>query len=223
MPMSIAGEASAWDRCSGLRAMRRWMVGTWRSPAASSLGGVLGVTFLNVAASSSTSCRWGRGLHSVSTPTASACWTSPSGQMSAVLFSNSHRRDRGDGARRHRPARSPACSSMLSRPVVDLAEVLAGLIPRLPKVMLLSTGGRGQMRPLSELAKLRHRRMGGGGVCTVVARRDQRCCLGYLQGQDDAATVRWRRAASPSRRRTRCRPRFRRRQIGGPSSTTVST
>ena len=32
-------------------------------------------------------------------------------------------------------------SSMLSQPVVDLAEALAGLVPQLPKVMLLSTGG----------------------------------------------------------------------------------
>src|ERR1700730_4665826 len=32
-------------------------------------------------------------------------------------------------------------SSMLSRPVVDLAEALAELAPQLPKVMLLSTGG----------------------------------------------------------------------------------
>jgi 2,2-dialkylglycine decarboxylase (pyruvate) len=30
---------------------------------------------------------------------------------------------------------------MLSRPVVDLAEALARLVPQLPKVMLLSTGG----------------------------------------------------------------------------------
>src|SRR5689334_24648386 len=32
-------------------------------------------------------------------------------------------------------------SSMLSLPVVDLAEALARLVPQLPKVMLLSTGG----------------------------------------------------------------------------------
>ena len=32
-------------------------------------------------------------------------------------------------------------SSMLSAPVVDLAEALAGLVPDLPRVMLLSTGG----------------------------------------------------------------------------------
>ena len=62
-----------------------------------------------------------------------------SGQMSAVL-GHSHPeivatvRD-GIGRLDH------LFSSMLSRPVVDLAEALARLVPQLPKVMLLSTGG----------------------------------------------------------------------------------
>jgi hypothetical protein len=62
-----------------------------------------------------------------------------SGQMSAVL-GHSHPeivatvRD-GIGRLDH------LFSSMLSRPVVNLAEALAGLVPQLPKVMLLSTGG----------------------------------------------------------------------------------
>jgi 2,2-dialkylglycine decarboxylase (pyruvate) len=63
-----------------------------------------------------------------------------SGQMSAVL-GHSHPeivatvRD-GIGRLDH------LFSSMLSRPVVDLAEALARLVPQLPKVMLLSTVAR---------------------------------------------------------------------------------
>src|SRR4051812_10282067 len=62
-----------------------------------------------------------------------------SGQMSAVL-GHSHPeivatvRD-GIGRLDH------LFSSMLSQPVVDLAETLAGLVPQLPKVMLLFIGG----------------------------------------------------------------------------------
>ncbi len=44
-------------------------------------------------------------------------------------------------------------SSMLSRPVVDLAEALARLVPQLPKVMLLSTGGEANEAAI-RLAKL---------------------------------------------------------------------
>ena len=44
-------------------------------------------------------------------------------------------------------------SSMLSRPVVDLAEALAGLVPGLPRVMLLSTGGEANDAAI-RLAKL---------------------------------------------------------------------
>src|ERR1700752_1866705 len=44
-------------------------------------------------------------------------------------------------------------SSMLSAPVVDLAERLAGLVPALPKVMLLSTGGEANEAAI-KLAKL---------------------------------------------------------------------
>jgi len=44
-------------------------------------------------------------------------------------------------------------SSMLSRPVVDLAEALARLVPQLPKVMLLSTGGEANEAAI-KLAKL---------------------------------------------------------------------
>jgi 2,2-dialkylglycine decarboxylase (pyruvate) len=44
-------------------------------------------------------------------------------------------------------------SSMLSAPVVDLAEALAGLVPGLPKVMLLSTGGESNEAAI-RLAKL---------------------------------------------------------------------
>ena len=74
-----------------------------------------------------------------------------SGQMSAVL-GHSHPeivatvRD-GIGRLDH------LFSSMLSRPVVDLAEALAGLVPQLPKVMLLSTGGEANEAAI-KLAKL---------------------------------------------------------------------
>jgi 2,2-dialkylglycine decarboxylase (pyruvate) len=74
-----------------------------------------------------------------------------SGQMSAVL-GHSHPeivatvRD-GIGRLDH------LFSSMLCRPVVDLAEALAGLVPQLPKVMLLSTGGEANEAAL-KLAKL---------------------------------------------------------------------
>jgi 2,2-dialkylglycine decarboxylase (pyruvate) len=44
-------------------------------------------------------------------------------------------------------------SSMLSAPVVDLAEALAGLVPDLPRVMLLSTGGESNEAAI-RLAKL---------------------------------------------------------------------
>jgi 2,2-dialkylglycine decarboxylase (pyruvate) len=44
-------------------------------------------------------------------------------------------------------------SSMLSKPVVDLAEELAELVPELPKVMLLSTGGEANEAAI-RLAKL---------------------------------------------------------------------
>jgi 2,2-dialkylglycine decarboxylase (pyruvate) len=44
-------------------------------------------------------------------------------------------------------------SSMLSAPVVDLAEALAALVPALPKVMLLSTGGEANEAAI-RLAKL---------------------------------------------------------------------
>jgi len=74
-----------------------------------------------------------------------------SGQMSAVL-GHSHPeivatvRD-GIGRLDH------LFSSMLSRPVVDLAEALAELVPQLPKVMLLSTGGEANEAAI-KLAKL---------------------------------------------------------------------
>ena len=74
-----------------------------------------------------------------------------SGQMSAVL-GHSHPeivatvRD-GIGRLDH------LFSSMLSRPVVDLAEALARLVPQLPKVMLLSTGGEANEAAI-KLAKL---------------------------------------------------------------------
>src|SRR3984893_7595523 len=74
-----------------------------------------------------------------------------SGQMSAVL-GHSHPeivatvRD-GIGRLDH------LFSSMLSQPVVDLAEALAGLVPQLRKVVLLSTGGEANEAAI-KLAKL---------------------------------------------------------------------
>src|SRR3954462_2146867 len=141
-----------------------------------------------------------------------------SGQMSAVL-GHSHPeivatvRD-GIGRLDH------LFSSMLSRPVVDLAEALARLVPELPKIMLLSTGGEANEAAI-KLAKL----VTGGwevvgfaqswhGMTALPRRPPTR--------QDAAATVRWRRVASPFRRRTPI-ALVSRASIGGPSSTTVST
>ena len=59
-------------------------------------------------------------------------------------------------------------SSMLSRPVVDLAEALAGLVPQLPKVMLLSTGGEANEAAI-KLAKLvTPRRTNTSGMLTPI-------------------------------------------------------
>ena len=74
-----------------------------------------------------------------------------SGQMSAIL-GHSHPEivatvREGIGRLDH------LFSSMLSEPVVGLAERLAGLVPALPKVMLLSTGGEANEAAI-KLAKL---------------------------------------------------------------------
>jgi 2,2-dialkylglycine decarboxylase (pyruvate) len=74
-------------------------------------------------------------------------------------------------------------SSMLSAPVVDLAETLAGLVPELPRVMLLSTGGEANEAAI-RLAKLItgkwevvgfaqswHGMTGGAGAATYKAGR----------------------------------------------------
>jgi len=74
-----------------------------------------------------------------------------SGQMSAVL---GHSHPEIVATVRHGIARlDHLFSSMLSRPVVDLAEALARLVPQLPKVMLLSTGGEANEAAI-KLAKL---------------------------------------------------------------------
>ena len=75
----------------------------------------------------------------------------PSGQMSAVL---GHSNPEIVATVRDGIARlDHLFSSMLSRPVVDLAEALARLVPQLPKVMLLSTGGEANEAAI-KLAKL---------------------------------------------------------------------
>ena len=74
-----------------------------------------------------------------------------SGQMSAVL---GHSNPEIVATVRDGIARlDHLFSSMLSRPVVDLAEALARLVPQLPKVMLLSTGGEANEAAI-KLAKL---------------------------------------------------------------------
>src|SRR6202047_5667872 len=94
-----------------------------------------------------------------------------SGQMSAVL-GHSHPeivatvRD-GIGRLDH------LFSSMLSRPVVDLAEALARLVPQLPQGMLLSTGGEANEAAI-KLAKLVTGGGGGGGVAQASARQTGR-------------------------------------------------
>ena len=74
-----------------------------------------------------------------------------SGQMSAVL---GHSNPEIVATVRDGIARlDHLFSSMLSRPVVDLAEALARLVPQRPKVMLLSTGGEANEAAI-KLAKL---------------------------------------------------------------------
>jgi 2,2-dialkylglycine decarboxylase (pyruvate) len=74
-----------------------------------------------------------------------------SGQMSAVL---GHSHPEIVATVRDGIARlDHLFSSMVSRPVVDLAEALAWLVPQLPKVMLLSTGGEANEAAI-KLAKL---------------------------------------------------------------------
>ena len=90
-------------------------------------------------------------------------------------------RDRGDGARRHRPARSPVLLDAqpagrrsrrgFGRAGAATAESHAAI-----------HRGRGQ-RGGHQARETRHRRMGGGGVRAVVARHDRRCRFGYLQGR----------------------------------------
>jgi 2,2-dialkylglycine decarboxylase (pyruvate) len=74
-----------------------------------------------------------------------------SGQMSAIL---GHSHPEIVATVREQVGRlDHLFSSMVSAPVVDLAEALAGLVPDLPKVMLLSTGGEANEAAI-RLAKL---------------------------------------------------------------------
>lgn len=74
-----------------------------------------------------------------------------SGQMSAIL---GHSQPEIVAAIREQAGRlDHLFSSMLSEPVVALAESLAGLVPDLPKIMLLSTGGEANEAAI-RLAKL---------------------------------------------------------------------
>lgn len=74
-----------------------------------------------------------------------------SGQMSAIL---GHAHPAVVATLRESAGRlDHLFSSMLSAPVVDLAEALAGLVPQLPRVMLLSTGGEANEAAI-RLAKL---------------------------------------------------------------------
>jgi 4-aminobutyrate aminotransferase-like enzyme len=127
-----------------------------------SFGHALGVTCLNTAASSSTSCRFGPRARFYD-EAGRRVLDFTSGQMSAVL-GHSHPEivatvRYGIGRLDH------LFSSMLSRPVVDLAEALAQLVPQLPKVMLLSTGGEANEAAI-KLAKLVTR---GWGLCAKIA------------------------------------------------------
>jgi len=74
-----------------------------------------------------------------------------SGQMSAIL---GHCHPEIVAVIRHAAGRlDHLFSSMLSEPVVDLAEALASLVPALPRVMLLSTGGEANEAAI-KIAKL---------------------------------------------------------------------
>jgi 4-aminobutyrate aminotransferase-like enzyme len=70
-------------------------------------------------------------------------------------------------------------SSMLSEPVVDLAEALAELVPDLPRVMLLSTGGEAN----EAAGQAGNRQMGNRRIHPLLARHDCRRCGCHLQGR----------------------------------------
>ena len=104
-----------------------------------SSGHALGVTCSDKAASSSISYWFGAEGAFLYDEGGRSALDFTSGQMSALL-GHSHPEIVTTGARGHRPARSPVLLE-LSQPVVALAVGLARLVPQLPKVMLLSTGG----------------------------------------------------------------------------------
>jgi 4-aminobutyrate aminotransferase-like enzyme len=109
------------------------------SQAMRSSGHALGVTCSDKAASSSISYRFGAEGAFLYDEGGRSALDFTSGQMSALL-GHSHPEivttvREGIGRRDH------LFSSMLSQPVVALAVGLARLVPQLPKVMLLSTGG----------------------------------------------------------------------------------
>jgi 2,2-dialkylglycine decarboxylase (pyruvate) len=142
-----------------------------------------------------------------------------SGQMSAVL-GHSHPeivatvRD-GIGRLDH------LFSSMLSRPVVDLAEALAGLVPQLPKVMLLSTGGEANEAAI-KIAKL----VTGGWEVVGFAQSwhgmTGAAASAHLQGRPSRLRPDGGRLFRRSPRRTPIAPAFPA-SIGRPSSTMLST
>ena len=116
-------------------------------------------------------------------------------------------------------------SGMLSRPVIDLAETLAGLAPGLTKVLLLTTGAESNEAAL-RLAKMCDRRMGGRRIRSELARHDRSRRLGDVfrgtsrsrpaAGRFDGGVRAERLSAAIRRTGRRC-------WTGAPSSTMRST
>ena len=116
-------------------------------------------------------------------------------------------------------------SGMLSRPVIDLAEVLGGLAPGLTKVLLLTTGAESNEAAV-QAGQDRDRRLGGRRVRPELARHDRRRGRGDLLGGPARPRpgagrldggVRAERLPAPLRRRPTAA------STGAPSSTTRST
>ena len=175
-----------------------------------SFGHALGVTCSNMAASSSISCRFGPRARFCTTLLGRRVLDFTSGQMSAIL-GHSHPeivatvRD-GVGRLDH------LFSSMLSEPVVELAEALAGLVPRPAEGDAAVHRRRGE-RGGDPAGEAGHRQVGGRRLRAVLARHDRRRGGGHLQG----------RAARHRPMAPGCfaipapnayRPRFRRRRAG---------
>ena len=122
-----------------------------RNPRISNSGPAPGATCWAMAATSSRSCRRAPRASFLYDASGRRVLDFTSGQMSAIL-GHSHPEIVAT-VREAVGTLDHLFSSMLCEPVVALAEALAGLVPDLPRVMLLSTGGEANEAAI-RLAKL---------------------------------------------------------------------